>query len=264
MQQRAEVVAAESRAVIAELRAANATLQAEIRASVRHGEKGDQGDKGEKGEVGEKGEKGEAGAPGKDGLPGERGADGRDGSSGEKGEPGKPGEPGRDGAPGALPTVKAWAERIHYRAECVTHNGALYQAVRDTAKEPGASEDWVCLAAKGDQGRSFKIRGTYSAEKNYAEFDVVCLNAGSFIARKDGAGVCPGPDWQLIAGPGKRGDKGPPGEKGQRGERGPVLVGWKDDVRNYVAVPVMSDGTEGPPLNVRAYLEQFLAETQRA
>ena len=38
--------------------------------------------------------------------------------------------------------------------------------------------------------------------------DVVALNGGSFIARKDVPGPCPGPGWQLIASQGRRGAAG--------------------------------------------------------
>lgn len=301
MQREAAAQASEGRAVIAELRAQNAQLQTEVREHVAarlatvkdgkdgapgrdgevgpagpqgpQGEKGDagesvtgeKGEPGEKGQTGEKGEAGPQGPQGEAGLPGERGADGSDGSAGEKGERGERGEPGAEGRPGKLPIVKAWAEGIHYEGAVVTHQGAAYQAERDTAKEPGSSDDWTCIAARGSDGkdgRGFKVRGTYSAEKTYSEFDVVACNSGSFVALKDGAGACPGPDWQLIAGPGKRGDKGQPGEKGQRGEAGASIARWQLDTKAYSAVPVMTDGSKGPAIEMRDLFEQFLIETK--
>ena len=168
------------------------------------------GPQGERGEKGKKGERGDDGAPGPQG---ERGADG------EQGSPGPQGERGADGADGVLRQVEPWQDRVHYRGECVTHNGSTWQAKADTGKAPGL-DDWVCIARAGDIGRSFKVRGTYDAADSYEALDVVACNGGSFVAVKDGAGPCPGPDWQLLASPGKRGAAGHPGQKGERGADG--------------------------------------------
>ena len=104
------------------------------------------------------------------------------------------------------------------------------------------------------------MRGTFKAGESYRAFDVVALNGGSFIAKKDNPGPCPGAGWQLIASQGKRGDKG---ERGLQGPSGvPVVIaGWQLDRDNYIAVPVMSDGREGPPLELRSLFEQFHTET---
>ena len=37
---------------------------------------------------------------------------------------------------------------------------------------------------------------------------------------------------------------------------------WKIDRARYVATPIMSDGSEGPPLELRGLFEQFLHETR--
>lgn len=179
-------------------------------------------------------------------------------------EPGPQGEKGRDGSPGKLPIVKAWVEGIHYEGAVVAHSGATYQATKDTANEPGHA-DWICLAARGNDGLTPNIRGTFVRGVSYKRMDVVALNGGSFIAHKDDPGSCPGPDWQLIASPGKRGEKGITGDRGERGhsntpEPPAILVGWKHDLKAYTATPVLSDGTEGEVLNIRLFLEQFLIE----
>jgi hypothetical protein len=36
-----------------------------------------------------------------------------------------------------------------------------------------------------------------------------------------------------------------------------AIVGWKIDRAAYTAVPIMSDGSSGPPLNLRGLFEQF-------
>lgn len=147
---------------------------------------------------------------------------------GEPGRDGKDGRDGNDGAPGKLPAVRAWSDAVHYEGAVVTHDGALYQAARDTGRAP-PHEDWVCIVAAGRDGidgRSFSIRGTWAEAESYGALDVVALNGASFAARRDNPGPCPGDGWQLIASQGKRGS---PGEnaKGLRGDPGPAGPGVK-------------------------------------
>jgi hypothetical protein len=40
-------------------------------------------------------------------------------------------------------------------------------------------------------------------------------------------------------------------EKGDKGDPGPVTLDWEIDRASYHAVPIMSDGTLGPPLALR-------------
>lgn len=175
------------------------------------------------------------------------------------------GKDGEDGKHGKLPLCKVWTDEVHYANQVVVYRGALFQAVRDTGREPG-TDDWICLAERGKDGGSPAVRGTYDPEGVYCHLDIVALDGGSFIAKRDKPGPCPGDGWQLLVTRGKPGKPGEPGKKGDPskipGPPGAVIVGWKNDVRGYLAIPVMSDGEEGPPLNIRAYLEQFLAETQ--
>jgi hypothetical protein len=97
----------------------------------------------------------------------------------------------------------------------------------------------------------------------YAAYDAVALNGGSFLALHDKPGACPGAGWQLLASPGKRGATGEPGPRGPTGIAGPsgvdaaAVVGWKIDRAAYTVVPIMSDGSSGPPLNLRGLFEQF-------
>jgi hypothetical protein len=185
------------------------------------------GEKGQPGEKGEQGEKGEAikGEKGDQGAPGEKGETGEQGETGQPGAPGTDGAAGRDGADGAD-----------------GNDGA-----------PGAN---------GNDGRSFVIRDTYDPAETYRELDVVTLNATWFIARADDPGPCPGAGWK--AGPsGRRGEKGERGERGPRGEQGAwrEVTAWEINRKDYSLVPLMSDGTKGPPIPLRALFEQFQAET---
>jgi len=82
-------------------------------------------------------------------------------------------------------------------------------------------------------------------------FDRVAFEPGGF----------PGPGWQLIASQGK---SGPKGERWLQGipDVPAVIQKWRLDRDNYIAVPVMSDGREGPPLELRSLFEQFRTEAR--
>lgn len=143
----------------------------------------------------------------------------KDGKDGRDGADGKDGEPGRDGAPGKLPVVRDWIDGVHYEGDVVTHAGGLWQASRDTGREPPHA-DWMCLARAGrdgSDGRSLRVRGTWAGAETYDELDVVALNGASFIARHDNPGPCPGEGWQMVAGQGKQGKPGLPGPPGKAG-----------------------------------------------
>ena len=195
---------------------------------------------------------------------GQRIAQIREPADGPHGEPGPRGEPG---PPGKIESVRAYVEdAVHYRGDIVTHGGSTYHAQCDTAREP-PHEDWICVARAGidgkdgRDGRSLEVRGLFNNKETYQALDIVALNGGSFIAKKDNPGPCPGAGWQLIASQGKRGDKG---ERGLQGIPGvPVVIhNWRLDRANYIAVPVMSDGREGPPLELRSLFEQFHTEAR--
>src|SRR5262249_8108676 len=185
-----------------------------------------------------------------------------------RGPPGPSGPRGEEGPPGKLPIVKLWTpETVYYAGDIVAYDGGTFQAQRDTGQPPSHAH-WLCLAAAGRDGKTIAVRGTFDESVSYRRLDVVALNGGSFIALKDAPGLCPGPGWQLIASQGKRGGAGEKGERGlprprgAAGASGATIVGWKIDRERYVATPAMSDGRDGPPLELRGLFEQFFLEAR--
>jgi Collagen triple helix repeat (20 copies) len=217
------------------------------------------GPEGQRGAAGQRGEKGERGEPGKPGAAGAAGLDGKDGDRGQKGEPGK------------LPAAREWVpDTVHYAGVVVTHGGGTWQAGCDTGQAPGHA-DWVCLARPGIDAAIPKVRGTWSEAETYAALDIVALGGSSFVARREAPGPCPGEGWQLIASAGRQGSKGPPGERGEAGAAGarglpgasaPTIIGWTIDRKAYAAIPIMSDKSEAPPLELRSLFEQFHDEAR--
>jgi hypothetical protein len=167
-----------------------------------------------------------------------------------------------------FPSVTAWrADLIYHEREVVSFNGGCWQAVKDTARAPGTTSDWICVAAAG---AGFTVRGTYDCNKKYKYLDIVMVNGSSFVSLKDAPGPCPGDDWRLLSGRGSRGGKGEVGERGPRGEKGEkgadgadalTIVSWMLDRDRYRAIPMMSNGKPGPELELRGLFEQFFSET---
>jgi hypothetical protein len=191
-----------------------------------------------------------------------------EGAAGPPGPSGARGPSGPPGAPGKLPIVKLWQpDSVTYEAQVVSCDGATYQALRDTGQRPGGS-DWICLAVRGRDAKSPRVRGTFSADAHYQELDIVAHGGGSFIARTDDPGPCPGDGWQSLTMPGKRGNKGPPGPRGEKGAKGdegppgPIIATWELDVVNYRVRAIMSDGSDGGTLDLRAMFEQFHSEAR--
>jgi integrin beta 3 len=221
------------------------------------GSQGDQGSAGEQGQRGETGERGSQGEIGAQGPQGERGYLGERGETGPPGPQGLRGDKGEQGASGLLPMVRAWiADGISYRGDVVICDGGTWQAQKDTAQKP-PHRDWLPLCAAGRDATSPVVRGTFDPEQRYGALNIVAMNGSSFIARCDDPGECPGDGWQLIVSCGRAGKPGPKGERGERGLPGAMIVRWSVDRAAYSITPVMSDGSTGAAVNVRAIFEQY-------
>jgi hypothetical protein len=102
------------------------------------------------------------------------------------------------------------------RASSVAFNGAMFQALRDTARRPGVGGDWLCVARGGKDGRDGKpivFRGGFDTCDAYAEGDLVACEGQTFIATCDSPTGIPsdGKGWALFA---ARGAKGDPARRG--------------------------------------------------
>jgi hypothetical protein len=177
----------------------------------------------------------------------------------------------KKGDPGKLPITKTYQlDTVHYAGDVVVQDGSTYQALRDTGRAPPHSDDWICLASAGRDGIDAitpTVCGSFDATARYKKLDIVEFDKSSFIALDDDPGLPGnGSSWQLIAGHGMRGEKGLPGPRGERGTKGEkgnpsaTIRCWEIDRRSYQARPVMSDGTVGPSLELRALFEQYHAE----
>ena len=103
---------------------------------------------------------------------------------------------GPAGPTGKLPIAKEWTrETVFYEGSVVTYDGGSYQALRDTGEPPDNETHWQCLAAPGRDAKSIRHRGTYKEDSDYAAYDAVAPNGGSFLALHDKPGRCPGPGW---------------------------------------------------------------------
>jgi hypothetical protein len=113
-------------------------------------------------------------------------------------------------------------------------------------------------------GRAMRVRGTYSENAEYKQFDIVAVNGSSFIALEDAPGQCPGKGWQLLASSGKRGERGLTGPRGERGIPGEYTAGFKAfhvDRKTYTLSILTTDGRiHAVPL--RGLFEQFVLDSE--
>ena len=73
----------------------------------------------------------------------------------------------------------------------------LYQAIKDTMRVP-ITQDWRCIAARGNDGRDFNVCGTFDPTASYRVLDIVTLDHGWFIAKRDNPVCVPAPAGSLV------------------------------------------------------------------
>lgn len=126
-----------------------------------------------------------------------------------KGAPGAKGDTGETGA--GIEAVQ-WASGIYREGVTVQHYiGRYYRALRDTADEPGKSEDWMRVGTSG-------LRFIDEKDADLArENGDIFTDQGSTFVWLDGKSF-------LLARAGASGLKGTPGAKGEPGKDAPYLV----------------------------------------
>ena len=178
------------------------------------------------------------------------------------------GPAGPVGPPGKLPIAKEWTrETVFYEGYVVTYDGGSYQALRDTGEPPDNETYWRFVSQllvatprqSGTVARSRKTRSTQPMTRSRStagrSWHFVTIRAhvlvpdGSCLLRQANAAL-----------PAKPGPRGPAGIAGPTGVDAAAVVGWDIDRATYTVVPIMSDGSSGPPLNLRGLFEQFLDE----
>ena len=121
----------------------------------------------------------------------------------------------------------------------------------------------------GADGRGWNNRGAYKDGETYATGDVVWRNLSPFLACNDDPGPCEegNENWRLIVPKPSRGPQGRQGEPGRMGPAGPAgqhapkVVGL-NPLPGYMAQLVLEDGSLGEPFPVRAWLDEYHAETR--
>lgn len=240
-----ERIQAEARALVAELKAENASLQNTIKDSIDDAERRvtvalarvKDGAAGRDGEPGTQGPKGDAG------VRGERGERGETGAAGEKGEAGRD---GRDGASIIGLVIDRAGHLVATLADGVSRDlglivgkdgidgkdGAAGSAGRDgfgfedLSAEIVNERDLVLTFIRGEERKAFALplpivvdRGVFKAGTEYRRGDSVTWAGSSWIAQED---TIDKPDtgkgWRLAV---KRGRDGRDGKDGAQGERGP-------------------------------------------
>ena len=103
-----------------------------------------------------------------------------------------------------------------------------------------------------------EVCGLFDPEREYRKYDLVSLHGAEWRAKCDAPGPRPGDGWTLAAKAGERGKRGEIGPRGERGMPAASIAEWQ--VRDYRAVPVMSDGSIGPALDLGVLFTQYHTE----
>jgi TolB-like protein/class 3 adenylate cyclase len=137
------------------------------------------------------------------------------------------------------------ATQRHYGAAFLLSQSGILPIASDTQKSPasgpsGSQRRRFGLGARADRdgqdGMSLTLRGPYDVDAPYECLDVVEFGRDAFVARRNGAGLCPGEDWLTLSVRGPKGDKRDPGPRGTKGDSGPPARSVVDAVRCAIEV----------------------------
>ena len=106
-----------------------------------------------------------------------------------------------------------------------------------------------------------EVHGLYDRSVAYRKLDLVAYDGAEWRAKYDDPGPLPGDGWALSSRQGDRGKPGPKGERGPPGPPGAMVAEWL--VEEYRVVPIMSDGSAGPVLDMRSFFERYHGEAAK-
>ena len=183
------------------------------------------------------------------------------------GPPGPAGPRGEQGTPGKMPMVKLWVpETGFYAGDVVAYDGGTFQARRDTGQPPSLPTGSVSPLPAAT------ARASRCAARSTGPQTITALTLSLSTAAASSRSRMPlvparvpvgslSPARASAARAGEKGERGPPGPKGDPGASRATILGWKIDCACYLATPLMSDGSDGPQLELYRLFEQFLLET---
>ncbi|MGH3630268.1 MAG: hypothetical protein ACRDRL_22855 [Sciscionella sp.] len=88
---------------------------------------------------------------------------------------------------------------------------------------------------------------------------IVALNGGSFVARLNNPGACPGDGWQALCFQGKKEPVGPKGDRGERGLPGSSITDCEIEPERYTLILNHGDGTS-LHIDLRPFFQTYDAE----
>jgi hypothetical protein len=168
--------------------------------------------------------------------------------------------------PGKVPVAKTWhPQSVIYQAEFVSHEGALYEARRDTAQGPGGA-DWVWSRAPAAMG----LRQMFVARTTCARLMRLSILSSAMALRSLPSTMIqaftPAMVGNYLSRQGKPGRRGGTGERGPRSDKGPPalvprFVSSEID-GNYNLIILRSDGAR-EIIPLRAAFERYHTETSK-
>jgi hypothetical protein len=173
-----------------------------------------------------------------------------------------------DRAEGALRVAELALAEVRQVAKALAELMASPPAARDGVDgekgERGEPGERGPEGPKGADAPLPKWCRTFSADQTYSAMSIVAHNGASWIALRDNPGPLPGDGWGLLAQQGRRGERGDPGkqgEPGRKGDPGAYIVGWVRE--GFNAIPILSDGASGAPLDLRGMFEEYHADARK-
>jgi hypothetical protein len=163
---------------------------------------------------------------------------------------------GEKGADGVGIMAKQWEPGVYREGTIVQHDiGRFSIALKDTASEPWASDDWQRIGTGG-----FRFCGLKREGREYQVGDIFIDDGSCFMQTEKKP--------RMIVQKGKPGEKGEKGDRGEKGDSAPDIIGVEFDANGNLVI-IKSDGNiievKGLALkeSMKAYAETFVEVQKR-